>query len=354
MLDASNDSPADTSNLDGDAALLATAIGVHQLLSQVATVPQVIQEPRVVTSESAYATELPQLVVDPSRLIIKSAQNVTEPPQTVVQAQTVVEPPQTVIQHPRTIIQHSQSAAKPSPALSVSERPKVSTEVVPMDTQPDSTVPPIHSQLLTKAAGATSDGLMLGVPYRVWNMMAMPSGERSRWGSIDGAPEMVIDNEEITVDLREYINMESDDKTHVSSLQKTSDQCRELSLPPPGPQQQLTDVGTVEGNMSQSELALSCTHPQLDVDEDDFPAWMTKKGQWRYITSTAGGTAWENLLKIYINQERRLEFTEMVSNLNCIFLASSPKSLEGYNSHEQGSTIEDQRIFPVCSSAITR
>ena len=94
-----------------------------------------------------------------------------------------------------------------------------------MDTQPNSTVPPIHSQLLTKAAGATSDGLMLGVPYRVWNTTAMPSGERSRQGSIDGAPEMVIDNEEITVDLCEYINMESDDETHVSSLQKTSDQC---------------------------------------------------------------------------------------------------------------------------------
>ena len=354
MLNASNNLPTDTSNLDGDVALLATAISVHQLLFQVVTVPQVIQEPHVVTSESACATELPQLVVDPSRLIIKSAQNVTEPPQTVIQAQTIVKPPQTVVQHSRTIIEHSQSAAKLSPAPSVSERPKVSTEVVPMDTQPDSTVPPIHSQLLMKAAGATSDGLMLGVPYQVQNMTAMPSGERSRRGLIDGVPEMVIDNEEIMVDLREYINMESDDETHVSSSQKTSDQCQELSLPPPGPQQQLTDVGTVEGNTSQSELASSHTHPQLNVDKDNFPAWMTKKGQWRYVTSTAGGTAWENLLKIYINQEQRLEFMEMVSNLNCIFLASSPKSLEGYNSHEQGSTVEDQRIFPVCPSAIMR
>ena len=164
---------------------------------------------------------------------------------------------------------------------------------------------------------------------------------------------MVVDDEETTVDLRKYINMESDDDTHVSSSQKTSDECQDLSLPPPGPQQQPTEVGTVEGNTSQSELASSCTHPRLDVDEDDFPAWMTKKGQWRYITSTAGGTAWENLLKIYINQERRLEFTEMVSDLSCIFLTSSPKSLKGCNSHEQGSTIEDQRILPVCPSTIT-
>ena len=164
---------------------------------------------------------------------------------------------------------------------------------------------------------------------------------------------MVVDDEETTVDLREYINMESDDDTHVSSSQKTSDECRDLSLPPPGPQQQPTEVGTAEGNTSQSELASSRTHPQLDVDEDDFPAWMTKKGQWRYITSTAGGTAWENLLKIYINQERRLEFTEMVSDLTCILPASSPKSLKGCNSHERRSTIEDQRVLPVCSSTIT-
>ena len=277
MLDASNDSPPDTSNLDGDAALFAMAIGVHQLLSQIATVPQVIQEPRVVTSEGARDIGLPQLVVNPSQLIIEPPQTDLEPPQTVVQPpQTVVQPSQTAVQPPQTIIEHSQSAAKSS--ASVSEHPKVSTEVVSMNTQPDSAVPPITSQLLTKAANATSSGWMPGVPYRAQNATAMPSGVRSWRGSIDGAPEMVVDDEETTVDLREYINMESDNDTHVSSSQKTSDECRDLSLPPPGPQQQPTEVGTAEGNTSQSELASSRTHPQLDVDEDNFPAWMTKKG----------------------------------------------------------------------------
>ena len=132
---------------------------------------------------------------------------------------------------------------------------------------------------------------------------------------------MVVDviDEEITVDLRDYISLESDDETHVSSSQKTADECQGLSPPPPDPQQQRTSVGTTERNASQPELASTRTLPQLNLDEDDFPVWMMKKRQWRYLTSTAGGTAWENLLKVYINQERRLEFREMVSDLDRIF-----------------------------------
>ena len=42
---------------------------------------------------------------------------------------------------------------------------------------------------------------------------------------------------------------------------------------------------------------------------------MVKKGQWRYVASTVGGTLWEKLLEVYMNQERRLEFTEVVSGL---------------------------------------
>lgn len=217
MLNASNDSLPDTLNL-GDVALFTTAIGVHQLLSQAAAIPQVVQEPHVVTSESAHAIDLPQLVINPSQLTV-------EPPQ------MVIEPPQTVVQPPQTVIKHSQSATESSP--SVSKHPKV----VPMDTQPDSTVPPLPSQLLTKAVNTTLDGPMPGVLYWVRNMTAMLPGEHSQRGSIDGAPEMVVDDEEITVDLCEYINMESDDETHISSSQKTSDKCQELSLPPPGPQQ---------------------------------------------------------------------------------------------------------------------
>jgi hypothetical protein len=129
---------------------------------------------------------------------------------------------------------------------------------------------------------------------------------------------MVVDmiDEEITVDLRDYISLGSDDdESHVSSSQKTADGCRGLSPPPDDSQQRHTSVGTTGGNTSQSELASGRTRPQLDIDEDDLPAWMITKGRWGYLTSTAGGTAWENLLKVYISQERRLEFTDRVSDL---------------------------------------
>ena len=62
------------------------------------------------------------------------------------------------------------------------------------------------------------------------------------------------------------------------------------------------------------------TLPQLNIDMGDLPTWMVKKGQWMYLASTAGGAAWEALLKVYMSQERRLEFTEMVSNLGHLFL----------------------------------
>ena len=201
------------------------------------------------------------------------------------------------------------------------ERSKVPTEIVPMDTRPDSTVTPIPSQSLTKVANTTSDVPTPGVPYKVRNTTTAHSGGRSRRGSIDGAPEMFADpiDEEITVDLRDYINLDSDDETHVSSSQKTADEGRELSPPPPNSQQRQASLKSSEDHTSQPKSVSTRTLPQLDVDQEDFPAWMMKKGQWRYLTSTAGGTAWEHLLKVYINQERRLEFTEKVSDLDCTF-----------------------------------
>lgn len=293
---ASIDPPADTPNPDGDIIPLFMTANTHQLLPQVPITPQV---------GSPNTIEPSQLAIDPSQLIVRPSQAITKPSQEPSQA--LVKPPPVTTEPPQ----------------SVSEPPKVS-EVIPMDTRPDPAVTP-PSQPLMKVVNATSNIPVPGVPYRVRNTTTVPSEGRSRRDSIDGAPEMVVDSidEEITVDLRNYISFESDDETHVSSSQKSVDECRELSPPPSDSQRQSSSVGTTEGNTSQPGSASSRTLPQLDVDEDDFLSWMMKKGQWRYVVSTAGGTAWEGLLKLYINQERRLEFTDLVSDLGRIFHTQS-------------------------------
>jgi len=178
-----------------------------------------------------------------------------------------------------------------------------------------STVTPISSQLSAEV-NATLNDPVPEVRYRVRSPAAIPSEKSSRRNSIDGAPDMMVedivigDEQYVVVDLHDYVSLEGDNETHVSSSQKTADESQNLSPPPPDSQQPLAGVGRTGSTR---------TLPQLDIDKDDLPAWMVKKGQWKYVTSTAGGTAWENLLKIYMEQERRLEFTEMVSNLFRVF-----------------------------------
>ena len=259
--------PVGLSSFDGDMALVTTAVGVHQLLSQVVTSTSTSGGPRVDRPS--------QLVVSPSRLVVE-------------------------------------------PSQSTSERSTVAAEATSMDTQPGSAITAISSQLPAKV-NPTSSGPTPKVPYRVRNPAVVPSEKPSRQGSIDGAPEVMVvggidDEQDLTVDLRDYVDLECDDESHVSSSQKTADGGRELSTPPPNSQRLRTGVG-------ESTRTL----PRLNIDKDDLPAWMVKKGQWKYAASTAGGTAWENLLKIYMNQERRLEFTEMVRNLSHIFPTASPE-----------------------------
>ena len=286
------DSLTNTPNVDEDMALLTTETGVHQ-----AVAPQVAQEPHVVTSGNPDTIAPSELVVNQSQSTLEDSQSVAKPSQSVVKpSQSIAEPSQ--------VAEPSQSVPKCS---------TVSVEVVPMD-KAKSTNNPVPLQPLTKVVGATSSELTPKVSYRVRDPAAMSSGKPSRQGSIDGAPEMAVDaidvDQEMTVDLSDYINIELDDNTSdVSSSQKTADGGEELLPPPPDSQQRHTSIGTTEG---ESESASSRTYPQLDIDEGDLPAWMVKKGQWRYVASTAGGLAWENLLKVYMNQERRLEFTEMV------------------------------------------
>ena len=234
-----------------------------------------------------------------------------------------------------------------------------------MDIQPDRAALSPSQPLATVADSATNRP----VPYRARNATTSASA-RSRRDSIDGAPEiMTFDatEEDMAVILSDYVNLDSnedidddanatnddDDRSHVSSSQKTTDGCPELSPPTSNSQQQHSSARTTEGNMSQLEVVSARTYPQLKVDENDLPIWMTQKGRWRYLTSTAGGTAWENLLKVYISQERRLEFADMVSNLTHIFHLLSSKPHKGRNVHEPGSTVEDQGVLSICTSTIT-
>ena len=273
-------------------ALIATALGVHQLLSQAVKAPT-----PVTTSESPDG-------VDPFQLAVNLPQHLIDP------SQVAAEPSQFAAESLQPTIEPSEPAPESSQAV---------TEVVSMDTRPDSVVIPIPPQSLAEVPTAS---------YRVKNSANVPSGTRSRRGSIEGAPGVVFDlhansemqnsinndEPEMTIDLRDYISMDGDSEaeTHVSSSQKSADGCRELSSPPPDPRQQRSDVEGAEEAIDQPQSVPARAYPQVDVDEEDLPAWMLKCGQWKYIVSTPGGPAWEILLKLYIQQERRLEFTETV------------------------------------------
>ena len=175
--------------------------------------------------------------------------------------------------------------------------------------------------------------------YRARDPTNVISGTHSRRDSIEGAPGMILglhvdsgiqgtsseNGPELTVDLSEYINMDGasddDDETHVSSSQKSIDGCGELSPLPPNTQQQHSGIEGPQGVANQPLITPALILPEFDVEED-LPNWMLNHNQWKYIASAARGPAWVNLLKIYMQQERRLEFRETVGDLVCISLPS--------------------------------
>ena len=325
--------------------MAATAINVRHLLSQVAVNPS-------------------QLNVEPSQVAEELFQVLTQPPAEVAPMDIQPDPTATPIplQSLTGIVGvTSKVAVNPSqlivdPSQVAEELFQVLTqppaEVASMDVRPGPTATPVPLQSLTGLVSVTSNSPMPKAQYHVRNQ---PSGKTSCRDSIDGAPAMTIDStgdeQGIAVDIRDCIDVDGDDdyESHVSSSQKTTDGCGEL-LPPPGSHQR---HATGAGNVSQPKLATTHTLPELDIDEEDLPAWMVKKGQWRYVTSTPGGTAWENLLKAYMNQERRFEFTETVSNFTCIFPCLATKPLIGHNSHTRVPTVKDQRVFPVRPRPVT-
>ena len=184
------------------------------------------------------------------------------------------------------------------------------------------------------AADAAATDSTPNVRYRARESGTTVSEKPSRRGSIDGAPDVMMDlhatskvpphqgsndddMQEVVVDLSDYITIfsDSDEETHVSSSQKSSDGCQDLLPPLPPPSSQWRNSSRGEEVVGQSQPVPTSTHAQLDVDEGDLPTWMVKKSQWKYIASTAGGPSWKRLLRVYMEQERRLEFTEMVSSL---------------------------------------
>ena len=201
---------------------------------------------------------------------------------------------------------------------------RVLTEDDTVDVQHDLPSASVPSQSLETAVKPKA-------PYRVRGSAKVTTpGTRSRQGSIDGAPEVIYSlravsetrdlfnngEPEVIVDLREFINVDTfvslyDDgkaESHVSSSQKTADGSGELPTPSQNPP-------TLEKVTNPPQSAPTRTPPHMDVDVDDLPAWMVKRGQWKYLVSTTGGPLWERLLRIYMQQERRLDFTETVCDL---------------------------------------
>lgn len=224
-------------------------------------------------------------------------------------------------------VEPSQPVIDPSqiePSQPLPESSNILAEAATTQPGPDATISP---QLTTNAVNATTANSVSGVRYRALDQETILPRPPSRRGSIDGAPDMVVDlhansgvpshqdsvdddTPEVIVDLRGYISTmsDSDEESHISSSQKTADGCWDTlpSSQPPSSQWR---------NSSRSQSTPTRTYAQLDADEGDLPVWMVKKSQWKYLVSTAGGPTWEKLLKVYMEQERRLEFTEMVSNL---------------------------------------
>ena len=296
---------------DNDMNLLSTVLGVHQLLSQVAAASQAPGVPPVTTSDIPGVVG-PSQLINPSQVAVNPSQLLPASSQTPADA-VVMQPGPVVTPIPPQLTAKIPDVVEPSQLMNPSQ-PLPASSQVPAEvvvTQPGAVVTPVPPQSATNISNVAAADPGPKAQYRVRNPATTVSGVPSRRGSIDGAPEMDVDlhenpkipshqdsiNDEAVVDLRDYISVlsDTDDETHVSSSQKSSDGYQDL-LPPP-PSSQLRRSGP------------------LDVEEDDLPTWMVKRQQWKYIVSTAGGPAWEKLLKVYMQQERRLEFSDRVSDL---------------------------------------
>ena len=283
----------------------------------------------------------PQVAVEPSRSTPEPPKTPSEatatrpasgpapiPPQAVTPSQLVANPSQTPANSSQVAANPSQPLASPQvavePSRSILKPPMISTEAIAI--QPASGLAPITPQVITNAADVTTTPPAPGAQYRARVKETTASSRSSRRDSIDGAPTIADfeipshqdssddDTPEVIVDLSEYLNITSDteDGSHVSSSQKSSDGCQGLLSLPPSSQWRHSSSGREEETASCSQSPPAQDNPLLDTE--DLPSWMTKKGQWKYVVSTAGGPDWKKLLEVYLEQERRLEFRDMVGN----------------------------------------
>ena len=277
---------------------------------------QVVAQPSQVISRSSQVVAQPsggvsqpsQVIIEPiSQVAIGPSQVITKPRQIAVQPQAVVQPPPVVTQPPpQAVVQLTPPVVAQSPPLVVAQPPPpaVAQPPPPVVAQPPPQVvvqplpailpPQINIQQSPQVAvrspelavqpsqpltgvNSTPNSQAPRVQYRV-RPTVTDSGRSSRRDSIDGAPEMVVDlvDEEgdVVVDLSEYIMLDSDDESHVSSSQKTADESFELVARPSELEKSNTSIkGTAKDDESRSDRTL----PQLDADQDTLGDWLPKK-----------------------------------------------------------------------------
>ena len=284
----SHSAPLESTSVSG---LLGTTNNDVTLLSRVETASQVTQDSPMLAPQILESTESTQLVVVPAQLTTNPPQSVADPPL-------------------RNATESSQSRAV--------------SESLDMATQSGVPITPTFPQSATYAPPTAAAKSVQG--YRARDPVSVPPSHR---GSIDGAPEIglglpvitgvplhqdsvVDDTSEAIVDLSDFISVsgDTDEESHVSSSQKTSDGCRDLSPPPSSQWRRSTSRRELDSGRSRSP-SVPAEIPYFDPA--DLPSWMTKDRQWSHIASTRGGPAWERLLELYMQQERRLEFRQIVS-----------------------------------------
>ena len=204
-------------NDPNDMALFATAIGIRQLLSQAAS--QATQAPPV---------PAPEVVEVPTPKVVEVS------PMSTSENPNVVEPTLLAINPIQLSINPSQVTV--GLAQSFPESSKVPAETVV--TVPPSSIPP---QLTTVAANATTADPMPNVRYRARKSGTVVSEKPSRRGSIDGAPDVMMDlhatskvpphqdsnnddMQEVIVDLSDYISIASDSDEDTGDKYRFTDQ----------------------------------------------------------------------------------------------------------------------------------
>ena len=261
------------------------------LLSQGETAVQVVQISPILTPQTLENIEPTQLVVTPAQLTANLPPSVASP---LLQNAIESSESRVVSVPPPDIATQSDHRITPTSPRSAANAPPVAA------------AKPMTRYRVRGSVSATSHRDSIDRAQEIALILPVINGAPLHEGSVDD------DTSETIVDLSDFVSVPSDtdEESHVSSSQKTLDGCHDLS-PPPSSQRHLS-ISDGEADSDQSRSS----SPDVEtpyVDPADLPSWMTGEDRWKFLTSTRGGPAWERLLEVYIQQERRLEFREMVS-----------------------------------------